>query len=116
MTSRKQVKVEVVDGLSRGRPAIDDDAAAWVVAEPFLCDFRGDCQQPPEQGLVLRSDVEQRRMVLPRHYQDVRGCDGADVRERDHRVILVDERRATFSRGEVAKDARLAWHVVSSRG
>jgi len=75
-----------------------------VVADPALArDRTHRLEEPATKGLVL--EVREPLDVLPRHDQDMEGRAGEDVVDRQHVIVLIDDRRGDLSRHDATKEA-----------
>jgi hypothetical protein len=90
--------------LSSGGPAADDDVHSFALRDPL--DRRGNAHRDGEQvSAQLARNVEERFVMLARHYEDVTGVDGLDVHERNRVGILVACGHFARPADEIAKGA-----------
>ena len=75
-----------------------------VVTDPALTRDRAHrLEEPATKGLVL--EVREPLDVLPRHDQHVKGRAREDVVDRQHIIVLVDDRRGDLSRHDATEQA-----------
>jgi hypothetical protein len=102
--ARDDVHVVMELVLPRCGAAADHDVHAFALRHPLDC--RSHAHRHGEQVYAeLARYIEQRLMVLARHYQDVTGVDRLDVHERNRVGILVTCGHFARSADEIAKSA-----------
>lgn len=82
-----------------------DDGAEAVPGDAFLPrDLRRKAQQMTEQGVMLTRGVIERREVLARNQQHVRGSLRVEIAERDGVIVFVDFLRWNLTCDDFAKE------------
>ncbi len=104
MAAAQHVQVEMIDGLAAVGAGVDHHAIA--VGEAFRArNISRRNEQVAEQGSVITGAVGERRDVLARHHEEVRGRLRVNVGERNAFLVLVNELRGNGSSDDLAEKA-----------
>src|SRR6266550_8840468 len=105
--SAEQVQVQVIDGLSRLRPLVEDQAVAVAIDLAFIRDAVGDLEHAGEHGGVRRREVVDARNVFLRNHQHMRGGDRTDIVKGDDLFVPEDFLRRNLPREDLAEETLL---------
>ena len=101
----KQVQMDVKDRLASVAVRVEDRPITASGDAPFPGDGCGAPRQFPDNLIVARRQVVERCDVPLRHQKHVRRRLRVDVVEREHTIVLVDDRAGNLSTDDLAEQA-----------
>ena len=104
-TAGEHMQVDVKHALAGFAVRIEHGPIAAVVITVLLGKRRREPDHRANQWIVILRQIVERSDVLSRDNEQVKGCLGVDVLERDELLVLIHDRASDLARNDLAEKA-----------